>query len=248
MPQRPQQTYYVVLPAQDAEKIGSLRPISRLMDTDEDGARRVLEIPTFKVVRRFAKRGNAEGFRNQLHALGVEGMVVSDTQIAGFLFLWAKTANKGEGGMAVVDFGGQPLFCPFDDLICVCVGPVLRKDGQQTLLMDLHRKSAPITPRIDTALFDFPTMLKKQDADAYTLVEAIKERAPDIFVDLDYVDVGNYMELMLSRGFATFPGQFGPPEGATSSPYEEKSLRMFDCYSFLTRERLCESPSDSIKG
>ncbi|MDK2973003.1 MAG: hypothetical protein PWP23_2758 [Candidatus Sumerlaeota bacterium] len=236
MSQEPRVTYYVIMPATKESDVSGLRPVSRLLQEEEADAKKRFENPTFQVLRRYAKKGNAESFATQLTALGIDAFVVSDTQIAGHLFLWAETANQGAGGMAFRDFSGQPLYCPFEDILAVCVGPARRVDGSETLLVDLHRRSTPITPRIDTAFFDFAAITGEAGADAYGFLEKLRQKIGTIEIDLQFNDVAQHLVPALRKGLATLPGEFGPPEDKMPSPYDGKSVKLFGVYSFLARE------------
>lgn len=236
-PVKPQQTYYVVLPRQSEEVLSRARPISRLLRKEEHETARLLRHPTFQVVLRFAKRPNAEGFRNQFHALGGESFIVSDHDIASALFLYAATANQGQGGLAFVDFTDQPLFCPFGDILAVCAGPVLRRDGTETLLIDLHRRSTPITPRLDTAHFDFGALTGTPGDDAYAWLDSLRDKLQDVDFDLDFAEVVEAIAPAVQRGLARFPGEVQPPPEKLQSPYEKASVRMFSVYSFFSRLR-----------
>src|SRR5690606_11006961 len=131
MSSQPHLTYYEVTPPMNGAE-GPLRPLTRLLGEDEPTVSERLKCPTYQVLRRYAQKGNAESFQSQLHARGLESIVISDTHISGHLFVWAASANQGQGGMAINDFDQKPLYCPFDDLITVCIGTVKKKDGGQT--------------------------------------------------------------------------------------------------------------------
>lgn len=233
----PQQTYYIVLLPASGEEPSNLRPLSRLLEESESAVAQRLRCPAYQVLRRYAKKGNAESFHGQLHALGVESLVLSDTQVAGHLFLWASTANQGQGGMAFKDFGGQPLYCPFDDIIAVCVAKVLRRDDTTTMLIDLHRRSTPITPRLDAALFDFEQVMTRSGADADLFLEELQDRLPLIEFDAGFADAAEALEPAVTRGLAKLPGEFAPPHDRLAAPYDSLCLKLFDVYSFLQRER-----------
>lgn len=236
MTETPRNTYYIIMPATRAEDVSAMRPIARLLQEDEEATRKRFGSPTFQVLKRFAKRANAEGLCSQLNALGIRAYCVSDTQIGGHLFLWAKTANQGAGGMAFRDFGDQPLYCPFDDILSICVGPVQREDNSETLIVDLHRRSTPITPRIDTAFFDFAAVTGQQAADVFGFLEILRGKVGQIQIDLQYNDVREHLTPALRNGLATLPGEFGPPDEAMPASYQTRSLKLFGVYSFLMRE------------
>ncbi|MEQ8821370.1 MAG: hypothetical protein RLY93_14100 [Sumerlaeia bacterium] len=232
----PQQTYYIVLPPQAEEFTGPMRPLSRLIEKDEAELAAILASRTYHVIRRFAKKPNAEGLHSQLHALGVESFIVSDTELNGALIIWAESANYGAGGMAVKDFGGQPLYCPFEDLICVTVGTVGREDGTTTQLLDFHRRSTPITPRIDVALFDFASFLSTDEATADDLceeLEAVSGATIDRTFDALPEDTAH-----CAQAVATYPSNYPPPDERLPAPYDHKDARAFDVYGFIKRAHL----------
>ncbi len=244
--QPPQQTFYVVLPAQPPEAADRARQISRLVKKEEDEIRKRLKVPTYQLFRRYARRDNAEGFRNQLHALGVDSFVISDTQVSGHLFLWGKQANRGSGGMAFQDFGDQPLYCPFDDILLVCSGTVKLEDGSTTRLIDLHRKSTPITPRIDARLFDFSVMLAKKGADVDAFYDVLRQEIPIDF-DAEFDQVRSHLNPVVEKGLASFPGEFSPPANSLKLWYDHYDLRLFDVYSFLLREHTISTSEGQTK-
>lgn len=244
-PVKPQQTYYAVLPRQPQELVSRARPISRLLQKEEEAVAQLLQSPTYQVVLRFAKRANAEGFRNQFRALGGECFIVSDHDLASALFLYAATANQGMGGLAFVDFTEQPFFCPFGDIVAVCAGPVMRRDGTETLLIDLHRRSTPITPRLDTALFDFGALTGKAGDDAYAWLDTLRDKLEGVDFDLDFAEVGEQIAPAVERGLARFPGEVQPPAGKLASPYEKLSVRMFSVYSYFSRQQRMEQSEAS---
>ncbi|MCB2156667.1 hypothetical protein KQI84_17460 [bacterium] len=236
MTRQVQQTFYVVLPHQPPDVGGSVRPISRLVKEEEEQIRQRLLIPTFQIFRRYANRSNAEGFRNQLHALGVETFIVSDTELKGHLFLWAKRADQGAGGLAIRDFSDQPLYCPFEDLRAITIGTVQREDGSKVQVIDLQRKSTPITPRIDTSLFDFGAMMNRQDAGVEQFLEVI-ETAADIKVDRDFDAIADHMP-QVREALASHPGEFPPAADAIEVAYDRPYMKSYNLYSFLYRARL----------
>lgn len=246
-PATPQQTYYVVLPAPGADALGLARPISRLVQKEEAEVRESLQCPTYQVFRRYAKRDNADGFRNQLKALGVESFIVSDTAVSGHLFLWGAKANRGAGGLAFQDFGGQPLYCPFDDVLAVCIGSVERDDGSATTLIDLHRRSTPITPRIDSSLFDFAATLGQPGVTPGKFAESIRT-ATKAEVDGGFEAARKHLAPVVERGLATFPGRFAPPADKHATLYDPKAIRLFDVYSFLAREHRVARSANATQG
>jgi len=234
MTSTPQQTFYIVLPSQSPDASAYARQVSRLMQKEEAEVRAKLQHPTWQVLRRYARRDNAEGFRNQLKAFGIDNLVLSDTQIAGALFLWTARANKGAGGLAFRDFGDQPLYCPFDDIVALCTGTIRRVDGSTTTLIDLHRKSTPITPRIDAALFDFAGAIGGRN-DHKAFVAALYDPARTE-LDSGFDAAAPNMAEVVERGLATFPGELPPPPSHLKTDYDPRSLRLFDCYSLFSRE------------
>lgn len=234
MSSTPQQTFYIVLPPPSPDAAGYARQVSRLMQKDEAEIKAKLQHPSWQVLRRYARRDNAEGFRNQLKAFGIDNLVLSDTQLAGALFMWMARANKGAGGLAFRDFSDQPLFCPFDDIVALCTGTVRRMDGTTTTLIDVHRKSTPITPRIDAALFDFASATGgKNDHKAFIASLYDPSRTE---IDSDFDGAAPNMMEVVERGLATFPGELPPPAKALKADYDPKQLRLFDCYSLFSRE------------
>ena len=228
-----QQTYYVIFmpTADDPDRV---RQVSRLLQEDEAKVSQLLQSPTPQVLARYAKKPNAEGFQSQLHALGYQSVVLSDNDVKGMLFIWAKTANKGQGGMAVVDFSDQPLFTPFDDIAEVVAGVVARADGSESLIIDIIRKSTPVTPRLDTDLFNFEEMLGQEGADAYTLLEELK-KATSLDLDLSFNELAEYFVPAVKKGLATHPGMFAPPGDKLAAPYDGKALKLFNIYSLFAR-------------
>ncbi len=234
MSSQPQQTFYVVLPPQPDDAPAFARQISRLMQRDEADVKKRLALPTYQVLLRYARRDNAEGFCNQLNAFGIRSFFVSDTSIAGSLFIWMQQANKGAGGLAFQDFTGQPLYCPFDDIVAILTSRVRRNDGTETTLIDLHRKSTPITPRIDADLFDFASVTGgANDADAF--IQAIYDPAT-VELNSDLEEHGDLFAPVARQALATFPGRFEPPADRLRSEYEPDALRLADCFSFVARE------------
>lgn len=227
----PKVTYYVVLPKQPPDVGGSVRPISRLIKEEEETVRAKLLMSTFQVLRRFAKKANAEGLRSQLQSLGVTSFVVSDQEIRSHLFLYAAAASRGGGGMALRDFADKPLFCPFLEIRGITVMQVRTEDGKRATLVDLHRPGTNITARLDAALFDFSQMLDKKDAN---VEDFLKELSQKCSVEVDRRFNANEEQLLEStRSFAASPSQFEPPPAMIVSPYDRHSIRAANVYSFL---------------
>lgn len=229
----PTQTFYLVLPAQPPDVGASIRPISRLLQEEEPTVRTWLNTPTFRVLRRFAKKSNADGLLQQLKALGIRTFVVSDSQMRGHLFLWCMTANRGQGGMAFRDFSDQPIFVPFPDIAQVTILNVTHDDGAVATWIDLNRRSTPITPRLDASMFDFGKLLNRVDA-----------RIEDFLVDLGTVtdtavDRGFQKHradaAQLSKDFASTPSEFAPDRSKLHAPYRRDEARLANIYSFLSR-------------
>lgn len=230
----PQVTYYVVLTKQRPDIGGSVRPISRLIKESEDVTRGKLLTNTYDVCQRFAKRANAEGLRGQLDALGVRSFIVSDQEIRGHLFLYAATASKGAGGMAFRDFSDQPLFTPFDDICKVVVMETNTEDGKGATLIDLHRTSTNITPRLDAILFDFSQMMGSEDAGLEEFLKEIENRA-HAKVDRRFDKVRAEL-LKTMEDFGSQPPTFEPPPAMLVSSYMRDDLRAANIYSFLLRQ------------
>jgi len=234
MTHAPRETFYVALPPQPPEPQAAPRPVARLLGEEDDAALRRLTRPAFQLLRRFARRDNAEGLRNQLHALGVEAFIVSDAEARRRLFLWTADASVGAGGVAVRDFSGQPLFTPYENLASVALGVADLVDGSQTTLVDIHLRTGDVTPRIDTRVFDFTRTMKHEDADLEDLLEEL-DAAAGVVIDRRY-DAARPLAAELPQGLATLPGRFPPPAEKLEAPYDEASLRMFDAWSFLALE------------
>ncbi len=224
-------TYYVVFSKQAPDIGGSVRPISRLLKEDEQKTREKLLTETFEVAARFAKRPNAEGLQGQLAALGVKSFIISDQNIRGHLLLFAATASKGEGGMAFRDFSDKPLYCPFDDLSGIVVSEVSCEDGKETTLIDLHRKSANITPRLDVNLFDFAQMLGREDATRDDFLKELSSRS-NVVVDRRFARHKPRLA-QLSRDFGSQPTMFEPPPAMLLSPYLKEDLLAVNLYTLL---------------
>jgi len=237
MAHKPAQTFYAVLPPQEGAA-DYARQISRLMQKDQESVEPLLRQPVWTLLRRYAQRGNAESFRDQLHAFGVRVFLVSDTAISGHLFIWMKSANKGAGGLAFADFDDQPSYCPFEDIAAICTGHVRREDGSQALFIDLLRKSTPITPRLDASLFDFSAIMKVREATAEAFIESIFDPA-SVHHDDNFDEQKDHLESLVTKGFASLPGNLEPPENAMKhSGYDKDDLRLFNIHSFLLREEL----------
>jgi hypothetical protein len=230
-----QQTYYIVLPPPREPFAGPLRPLARLLDEPEDAVKARLAQPVCQFLKRFAKKPNAEGLAGQLHALGLETFLLSDGDVQGHLFLWAESANQGAGGFAMVDFGGQPLYCPFTDVMAVTTGMCVKADGTLTQLIDIHRRSTPITPRIDASLFDFSKTLNRTDANARMFLEHLNI-VTDLVFDSRFDGVYNLVEKQ-ARALASRPSLYEPPADRLAVAYEPEALATFNVYSLLERGR-----------
>ncbi len=235
----PQQTFYLIMPQQPPDIGASIRPIARLLQEEDEQVRQRLLTPGFQVLRRFAKKSNAEGLQGQLHALGISTFIVSDLAMRGHLFMWCKSARKGGGGMALADFGGAPFYCPFPDIVSVSILPVRREDGSETTFIDLHRKSAPITPRLDAAMFDFAALIGRADATIQNFLDDLEANCA-LQVERGFAPNRERM-LSVLDDFATHPSTFAPPPDSLPSPYRRSDERAATAYSFLTRARLIES-------
>lgn len=239
MSSAPAQTYYVVMPQQPPDIGASIRPISRLLQEEEEAVRQRLVVRGFQVLRRFAKKSNAEGLRGQLDALGITTFIVSDLAIKAHLFMWCKSARRGGGGMALADFAGAPFYCPYPDIVSVSILPVRREDGTTTTFIDLHRKSAPITPRLDAAMFNFPEMLVRADATMDHFLDDL-EANTNLVIERQFEENRDRMQVVVDD-IAERPSEFAPTKDALVSPYDRKDLLCASIYSFLTRARLIES-------
>lgn len=232
MSHRPQITYYVIIGKQPADVGSAVRPISRLVDEEEEQIRQKLLTPSFEVLRRFAKKANAEGLRNQLHALGVESLLISDQEIRSHLILFAASASKGSGGLAFRDFADQPLYCPWEDITSVLVLDLETESGGSATFIDLIRQSTRITPRLDTALFDFATLSEGGDQAEFLTMVAEKSGAS---IDRQFGQHALHMK-NLAKDFGTLPGMFEPPEEVLPSKYSKEFLRAANVYSFLKNQ------------
>lgn len=232
----PQVTYYVILPPQRPDIGASLRPLSRLLQVDEEAARAKLLTPTFEVANRYAKRANAEGLQGQLAALGVMSLVVSDSEIRGHLIMFVSAANQGAGGMAFRDFNDKPLYCPFDDVGSASLLEVPCEDGKTALLIDLHRRSTNITPRLDVSLFNFESVMHQANAGTEQFLALLEEKA-GVTIDRRFGPNREQLKTLM-RDFGSSPGEFPPPPGMIFSPYSEAALRAANIYSFLLHARM----------
>lgn len=232
----PAVTYYVVLPKQSPGVGSALRPVSRLLQEEEDVVRGRLLVQTFVVLRRFAKKANAEGMLNQLNALGLEAFLVSDNALRSHLILYAATASKGTGGMAFRDFADKPLFCPFPDVVRVLRMDLPTESGGSTVVIDLLRRNSNVTPRIDTALFDIPQMLGLERAGPDELLAAIGE-ATGVAVD-DSFNHHRAEAEALAQDFGALPAEFSPPEAMLVEPYIPAVARAANLFSFLAQAQL----------
>jgi hypothetical protein len=227
----PQITYYVVIPPLPGLDSPPLRPISKLVQIEEDMVAKKLRTGTFEVMGRFARAANAEGLVNQLKALGVDSFVVSDQDIRGHLIISVAGANRGGGGMALMDFNAKPLFCPYDDLAGICVLEIYCEGGGQSTLIDLHRKSANITPRMDVSLFDFPKMLGSPGATYEDFLLDLVNRT-DLRLDRHFAT--NYQDVIqATANFGSRPTVFTPPAEKLASPYDKHSHDAASLYSFV---------------
>lgn len=228
---QPQVTYYIILPPQRPDIGDSLRPVARLLQMDEKIIRQKLLTSTFEVLQRYAKKGNAEGLQGQLRAFGISSLLVSDQDIRGHLFLSAAAANRGAGGIAFRDFNDKPLYCPFEDVGGVALLPVKCDDGKTATLIDIHRRSTNITPRLDAALFSFETLIAKPGATVEDFLIEL-EACTGVKVDRRLGEQREHLETV-ARDFASVPSEFCPPPGMLLSPYEKRDARTANLYSFL---------------
>ncbi|MCC6545682.1 hypothetical protein IT570_00830 [Candidatus Sumerlaeota bacterium] len=227
----PQVTYYIVIPPQRPDTGDSLRPLSRLLKLDEETVRRKLLTTTFEVLQRYAKKANAEGLQGQLRAFGITSLLVSDQDVRSHLMLSAAAANRGAGGIAFRDFNDKPLYCPFEDIGGIALLPVQCEDGKSALLIDIHRRSTNITPRLDAALFSFETLIAKPGATVEDFLVELEAHAK-VSVDRRFQDSCAHLE-EVARDFASVPGEFTPPPGMILSPYAKRDIRTANIYSFL---------------
>lgn len=231
----PRITYYVVLFQQPPDTGAAIRPIARLLQEEEEAVRHKLLTHTAQVLARFAKKPNAEGLRSQLHAFGIETIIVSDQDIRGHLIVSAATASKGAGGIAFRDFDNKPLYTPFDDIAGVVRMEVRRKDGSTATLIDLHRKSTSITPRLDASLFDFATMLGQPSARTEDFLRELESRAR---VSVNDTYGRNRDEMVtIAADFGSRPAEFAPPDDKLPSAYSSTDLLAASLWSFLLYTR-----------
>lgn len=227
----PRITYYVILFQPPPDCGSSIRPIARLLKDEEENVRKKLLTKTFEVLARFAKKANAEGMQNQLHALGVETIIVSDQDLRGHLFVGASSASKGAGGIAFRDFDDKPLYTPFEDIAGVTMLEVQCQDGSIATILDLYRKSTSITPRIDAAHFDFPSLLDQPGAG---IEEFLTELESHTKVETDRTYGLHEQEILdASVDFGSKPALFAPPDSALKSPYEKDAIKAASIWSFL---------------
>ncbi len=237
----PQVTYYVIMTKQSPDGGFALRPISRLLKQEEEVVEEMLQTTTYMVVARYAKKANAEGLRGQLHALGVEVLILSDSDIKSHLFMWAKTANSGQGGMAFMDFTEKPLFCPWADIAGVMLMQVKCENGSEATLIDVHRVSTTIVPRLDAAHFDFSALLEQKGATIEDFLAEIESRGK-IDVNRQYNDDHREALQKAAKDFASAPGTFQPGDDALTSPYDRRDLLAANLFSLVkAAERV---PSD----
>lgn len=227
----PKITYYLILLPQDPDAIGPIRPLSKLLQLDEEKVEELMRTDTYEVVARFARKPNAEGMKNQLFALGIETVLVSDQDIRGHLFVSAASASKGAGGIAFRDFDDKPLYTPFEDIAGIGLLDIPRKDNTQATVLDLYRKSTNITPRIDVALFDFPSMFSNDSATFENLVREIEDRCL-ITTDRTFGEKSAKL-IELAKNFGSRPVVFEPPADRLSSPYDTRSLIGSSLWSYV---------------
>ncbi|MBI5154682.1 hypothetical protein HZA57_05540, partial [Candidatus Poribacteria bacterium] len=109
------------------------------------------------------------------------------------------------------------------------------EDGSKTRLIDLHRKSTPITPRVDASLFNFEKTLNRQGATMEKFLEEISVVASVEF-DPAFDSMESHMEAVV-RGLASMPGEYPPPLQRLKAAYSRESVKRFNAYSFLARAR-----------
>jgi hypothetical protein len=223
-------TYYVVCFSQEGD-LPPIRPVSRLIQQEEPEVEKKLRTKTYAVLGRFARQANAQGLVQQLTALGVNCFLMSDQEIRGHLIVSMKTANKGQGGIAFRDFEEKPLFCPWDDMQGICVMEIYCERGGQATLIDLHRKSANITPRLDVALFDFPAMLGTPGA---TFEDFLNELETRTSLRMDRLFSQNYQQVLdAAASFGSRPAVFSPPDAQLGEPYDRHSHAAANLYSLV---------------
>ena len=237
-PNAPRITYYVVLFQLPPDTGSAIRPISRLLQEDEEKVREKLLTHTFEVLSRYARKPNAEGLKNQLHALGIDTTIVSDQDLRGHLIVSASTANKGQGGIAFRDFDEKPLYVDYKDIAGAAMMEVPREDGSTTTLIDLHRFSTSITPRVDVALFDFPTLMGNPEAGLEDFLKELEIRS-EIKVDRRF---NQHREAILraSKDFGSKPVEFAPTKDRLAAPYDKEIILGADIWSFLLCTKIRE--------
>lgn len=227
----PRNTYYIVLLPQSGDSSPSLHPLTRLLNMEEDKIRKILEVETYAVVSRFAKKANAQGLQSQLTALGVSSILLSDQDIRGHMILSAASANVGAGGLAFRDFEDKPLFCPFDDIVGILMMVVGCNDGSETTLVDIHRRSTNITLRLDRNLFDFGRMLGREEAGLEDFLDHLVEKTG---AQLDAIFEIHRDDLITkSRDFATRPIDLPPPSDKIPAPYRRNDQIAANLYTLV---------------
>jgi len=223
-------TYYVVCTAQSGD-LPPLRPVSRLVQQEEAEVQKKLQTNTYAVLGRFARQANAQGLVQQLTALGVNCFTMSDQEIRGHLIVSMRTANRGQGGIAFRDFEDKPLFCPWDDMQGICVLEIYTERGGMATLIDIHRKSANITPRLDVALFDFAAMLNTPGATFEDFLIELENRTS---LRMDRLFAQNYQQVMdAAASFGSRPAVFSPPDATVEAPYDRHSHQAANLYSLV---------------
>lgn len=227
----PRITYYVVLLPQETETPPSLRPLTRLLEMEEERIRGLLETETYEVIARFAKRANGQGLQSQLTALGVRSLLISDQDIRGHLILSVATANMGAGGLAFRDFDDKPIFCPFDDVVGVLMMAANYEGGEETTLVDIHRRSTNITLRLDRTLFDFAQVMNVPGAGLEEFLTHLVEKTE---ASLDAIFEANRDQLTrAARDFASRPIDLAPPPDKVPAPCLRDHLVAANLYSFV---------------
>ncbi|MCC5875719.1 MAG: hypothetical protein JJU11_05830 [Candidatus Sumerlaeia bacterium] len=227
----PRITYYIVLLPQHGDTMPSLHPLSRLLQIEEDKLKALLELETYDVVSRFAKKANAQGLQSQLTALGVSSILISDQDIRGHMILSAASANVGAGGLAFRDFEDKPLFCPFDDIVGIVMMVVGCNDGTETTLVDIHRRSTNITLRLDRNLFDFSRMLNREGAGLEDFLDHLVEKTG---AGLDAIfEIHRDQLVAKSRDFATRPIDLAPPLNKIEAPYKKEHQVAANLYTLV---------------
>lgn len=226
----PQLTYYIVV-CRLADPDITVRHVARLVQDEEENVKRKLQTRTYEVLGRFARRANAEGLRQQLFALGVPTFILSDQDIRGHMIVSVASANRGAGGMALRDFEEKPLYVPFEDIAAIAVIDLKCENGLRATLIDLHRHSTNITPRLDAALFDFEGILQKNNAGLEDFLKDLQNRtqAP---IDRDFSPNQGQL-IRAARDFAARPAFFPPPRGRLISSYVPQDLDAANLYSIV---------------